>query len=177
MSGNEGRPGRGRPPTRDDEVDLLIDAWSRRLPDADLSPLDVMSRLRRASLRLSRLRAEAFRAAGLAAWEFDVLAALGRAEPAHELNPAQLIERTKISSGAMTNRLTQLDKRGLVERLPHPRDGRSVLVRLTPAGAERVDAAMGELVRREEIELGALERRDRDELVRILRLLTAEEHG
>lgn len=157
----------------DDEVDLLIDAWSRRLPDADLSPLDVMSRLRRASLQLTRVRAEAFRSAGLAAWEFDVLAALGRAEPRHELNPAQLIERTMISSGAMTNRLSHLDERGLVERLPNPSDGRSVLVRLTPSGAAHVDAAMRELVRLEEIELQPLERRDRDELVRLLRMLTA----
>jgi len=49
----------------DDEVDLLIDAWSRRLPDVDLTPLDVMSRLRRASIRLARLRSEAFATAEL----------------------------------------------------------------------------------------------------------------
>ncbi|AZS37257.1 Multiple antibiotic resistance protein MarR [Microbacterium lemovicicum] len=162
---------------RDDEVDLLIDAWSRRLPEADLSPLDVMSRLRRVSLRLARLRSDAFRAAGLAAWEFDVLAALGRAEPVHELNPAQLIERTMISSGAMTNRLGHLAERGLIERAPNPQDGRSVLVRLTPAGAERVDAAMTELVRREELELQPLRRQDRDELVRLLRLLGEGSRG
>ena len=159
----------------DDEVDLLIDAWSRRLPDLDLTALDVMSRLRRVSLRLGRLRSQAFAAAELAPWEFDVLAALGRAEPPHEFSPAQLIERTMISSGAMTNRLTHLSDRGLIERKPNPRDGRSVLVRLTDAGAARVDAAMRELIRLEERVLDVLPREDRDQLVRLLRLLMARE--
>ena len=31
----------------DDDVDDVIDAWSEILPDLDLTPLDVMSRLRR----------------------------------------------------------------------------------------------------------------------------------
>lgn len=156
---------------RDDEVDLLIDAWSRRLPDVDLTPLDVMSRLRRASHRLTRLRAGAFASAGLSAWEFDVLAALRRAEEPHEMNPAQLIEATMIGSAAMTNRLDKLTSRGLVERRPNEFDRRSILVRLTTDGAARVDAAMTELVRREAEELSGLSRADQAALARILRLL------
>ncbi|KAA9146306.1 MarR family winged helix-turn-helix transcriptional regulator [Microbacterium lushaniae] len=156
---------------RDDEVDLLIDAWSRRLPEVDLTPLDVMSRLRRASHRLNRLRAAAFASAGLSAWEFDVLAALRRAEEPHEMNPAQLIEATMIGSAAMTNRLEKLTARGLIERRPNEQDRRSILVRLTPEGAGRVDAAMTELVRREAEELRGLSRADQAALARILRSL------
>ncbi len=155
----------------DDEVDLLIDAWARRLPGVDLSPLDVMSRLRRVAMRLARIRAAAFATAGLAAWEFDVLAALRRAEPPHQLNPAQLIQLTSIGSAAMTNRLTNLVDRGLIERSANPRDGRGVLVKPTPDGIARVDAAMSELVRREEVALGRLSEPDRVALVRTLRLL------
>jgi DNA-binding MarR family transcriptional regulator len=156
---------------RDDEVDLLIDAWSRRLPDVDLTPLDVMSRLRRASLRLARLRTATFAQAGLASWEFDVLAALRRAEHPHEMNPAQLIEATMIGSAAMTNRLDKLTARGLVERRPNDLDRRSILVRLTDEGASRVDAAMTELARREGEELSVLSRSDQAALARILRAL------
>jgi DNA-binding MarR family transcriptional regulator len=145
---------------RDDEVDLIIDAWSRRLPDVDLTPLDVMSRLRRVANRLGRLRASAFSGAGLAAWEFDVLAALRREEPPHELSPAQLIEATMIGSAAMTNRLDNLSRRGLVERLPNPRDRRSVLVRLTSDGATHVDDAMRRLAHREAEELRGLTREE-----------------
>ena len=158
----------------DDEVDLLVDAWSRRLPDADLTPLDVMSRLRRAALRLSRIRAAAFRTVDLAAWEFDVLAALRRSEPPHELSPAQLVESTHIGSPAMTNRLAKLGERGFIEKRPHPHDRRSVIVRLTGAGAVKADAAMTELVRREEVALDGLDREDRAALVRLLRPLARD---
>ena len=159
----------------DDEVDLIIDAWSRRLPDVDLTPLDVMSRLRRVSNRLGRLRASAFSGAGLAVWEFDVLAALRREEPPHELSPAQLIEATMIGSAAMTNRLDNLTRRGLVERRPNPRDGRSVLVRLTAEGATRVDDAMTRLARREAEELSGLSREEQAALARLLRRLAHDE--
>ncbi|MET4156990.1 DNA-binding MarR family transcriptional regulator [Agromyces sp. PvR057] len=160
-----------RPSERDDEVDLLIDAWSRRLPDADLSPLDVMSRLRRAANRLAKLRAAAFKDAGLASWEFDVLAALRRQDEPHELSPAHLIAATMIGSAAMTNRLDNLAVRGLVERRPNPRDGRSVLVRLTAEGTIRVDEAMRGLVAREGVELEALTRDEQATLARLLRRL------
>jgi DNA-binding MarR family transcriptional regulator len=156
---------------RDDEVDLIIDAWSRRLPDVDLTPLDVMSRLRRVANRLGRLRESAFSGAGLAAWEFDVLAALRREEPPHELSPAQLIEATMIGSAAMTNRLDKLSLRGLVERMPNPRDRRSVLVRLTADGATRVDDAMRRLAHREAEELRSLTREEQATLARLLRRL------
>jgi DNA-binding MarR family transcriptional regulator len=104
-------------------------------------------------------------------WEFDVLAALGRAEPPHQLSPAQLIEATMIGSAAMTNRLDNLVRRGLVERLPNPRDGRSVLVRLTPDGATRVDDAMRRLAEREAEELRGLSREEQATLAGLLRRL------
>ncbi|KQQ92762.1 MarR family transcriptional regulator [Leifsonia sp. Leaf325] len=159
----------------DDEVDLIIDAWSRRLPDVDLTPLDVMSRLRRVSKKLSVLRADAFSGAGLAAWEFDVLAALGRADAPHELSPAQLIEATMIGSAAMTNRLDNLSRRGLVDRRPHPRDGRSVLVRLTDEGAARVDDAMRTLAQREAEELSGLSQEEQATLAALLRKMATPE--
>lgn len=158
----------GRDVNPDDEVDLLIDAWSRRLPGVDLTPLDVMSRVRRVALNLNRLRTQAFRSAGLVSWEFDVLALLRRADPPHELNPAQLITGTKVGSAAMTNRIENMLKRGLIERRPNPSDGRGVLVRPTREGEARVDAAMTALVGLEAAELTVLNAADRDALIRIL---------
>lgn len=155
----------------DDEVDELIDAWSQRLPGVDLSALDVMSRLRRVALRLAKLRSAAFQTAGLAAWEFDVLAALRRAAPPHQLSPAELIQLTNIGSAAMTNRLANLSQRGLIEREANPRDGRGLLVKPTAEGISRVDAAMVELVRREEVELSRLSAQERVTLERVLRVL------
>ncbi|MFK5019666.1 MarR family transcriptional regulator, partial [Klebsiella pneumoniae] len=78
--------------------DLLIDAWSQLLPEVDLTPLDVMSRLRRAAFHLSKLRARAFASADIAVWEFDVLAVLRRAGT--ELSATRLIAATLIGSAA-----------------------------------------------------------------------------
>lgn len=152
-------------------MDLLTQVWSQRLPGVDVTPLEVMSRLRRVSLRLARIRAGAFATAGLASWEFDVLAALRRAEPPHELSPAQLIQRTMISSAAMTNRITHLTDKGYVQRHSNPRDGRGVLVTLTEDGRTRVDAAMAELIRREALALSVLAPEDVAALARMLRPL------
>ncbi|MDZ8276902.1 MarR family transcriptional regulator [Microbacterium aquimaris] len=155
----------------DDEVDLLIDAWSTRLPDVDLTPLDVFSRLRRVALRLGRLRSAAFRAGGLAAWEFDVLAALRRADPPHRLSIAQLIDATMISSAAMSHRIDGLVSREFVARKANPLDGRGVLVQLTDEGARHVDAAMTALARREAEVLEGIDPTDRATLARLLRAL------
>ncbi|MFG6279957.1 MULTISPECIES: MarR family transcriptional regulator [unclassified Microbacterium] len=159
--------------SKDDEVDLLIDAWSQLLPDVDLTPLDVMSRLRRAAFHLSKLRARAFASADIAVWEFDVLAVLRRADT--ELSATRLISATMIGSAAMTNRLDKLADRGLVHRRPNPSDGRAILVAITPEGIERVDAAMTELVRLEADALRDVNRADQAMLARVLRVLAAGE--
>lgn len=158
---------------KDDEVDLLIDAWSQLLPEVDLTPLDVMSRLRRAAFHLSKLRARAFASADIAVWEFDVLAVLRRAGT--ELSATRLIAATMIGSAAMTNRLDKLADRGLVNRRPNPSDGRAILVAITPEGIERVDAAMTELVRLEADALRDVSRADQAMLARVLRVLAAGE--
>ncbi|RPE78585.1 MULTISPECIES: MarR family winged helix-turn-helix transcriptional regulator [unclassified Frondihabitans] len=156
---------------RSDEVDLLIDAWAGQLPETDFSPLDVMSRLRRVALNLNTVRAAAFKSAGLAIWEFDVLAALRRAGEPFELSPAQLVRITMVTSGTLTNRLDLLEERGLVERRKNPDDGRGVLVHMTDPGREMVDQAMLQLVAEEEVKLAPLTRQDRAQLIELLRRL------
>ncbi|GAB3617390.1 MarR family transcriptional regulator TamR [Okibacterium endophyticum] len=156
---------------KDDEVDLLVDAWADRVPGVDFTPLDVMSRLRRVALRLNELRAAAFESAELSSWEFDVLAALRRAEPPHEMSPMELSRSTMVGTAAMSNRLENLSARGLLERKAHPKDGRSNLARLTPAGIERVDAAMVELVRLEAEQLQILTSAQQSQLASLLRQL------
>ena len=129
-----------------------------------------MSRLRRAAVRLAKLRARAFAHAGLAAWEFDVLAALRRAGT--ELTATQLVTATMIGSAAMTTRLDKLTDRGLVVRRPNPDDGRGILVAITTDGEARVDAAMTELVRAEASALSRpVSAADQAKLASILRLL------
>ena len=47
-----------------------------------------------------------------------------------------------VTSGTMTNRIDQLCKLGLVERIHNPKDGRSVIIALTEKGFGVIDVAV-----------------------------------
>ncbi|RLV56575.1 MarR family transcriptional regulator [Aeromicrobium phragmitis] len=155
-----------------DEVDRIVAAWRRERPETDVSPMEVLSRVTRLAKHLDRLRKQAFAAQGLEPWEFDVLAALRRAGDPYELSAGQLVTATMVTSGTMTNRVDRLQGKGLVERRPAPSDRRGVLVRLTTAGRERVDAALDELMHHESRLLADLPAADRESIASSLRVLT-----
>ena len=71
----------------------------------------------------------------------------------------------------MTNRVDRLTTRGFVERSPDPNDLRGVIVALTEAGRETVDAALADLLSRERELLARLSERDRSVLASLLREL------
>lgn len=139
-----------------DEVDDIVRAWRAERPDLDTEPIQVLSRISRIAQLLDERRSQAFAEHGLAAHEFDVLAALRRAGAPYEQTPGQLIEATHVTSGTMTNRLDRLVERNFVLRRAHPADGRQVNIRLTAAGRRKVDAAFEALLRSEEALLRAM---------------------
>jgi DNA-binding MarR family transcriptional regulator len=152
-----------------DEVDRLVAAWRRERPDLDVAPMEVLSRVTRLARHLDRARRSAFAAHDLEPWEFDVLSALRRSGRPYQLSPGQLLRETMVTSGTMTNRVDRLAEQGLVERLPDPDDRRGVLVRLTRGGQARVDAALEDLLTREQGLLEGLSSRERDDLAAALR--------
>nr|WP_269204706.1 MarR family transcriptional regulator [Motilibacter deserti] len=121
--------------------------------------------------QLDLARRDAFADAALEAWEFDVLAALRRAGAPHSMSPGQLAHETLVGSGTMTNRVDRLEAKGLVRRAPNPRDGRGVLVVLTPQGAARSEAALTALLARERVVLAALDDPEQQQLAQLLRRL------
>jgi DNA-binding MarR family transcriptional regulator len=156
-----------------DEVDGLVAAWARERPDLDVAPMQVLSRVTRLAHYLDRQRRTAFARHNLEPWEFDVLAALRRAGHPYQLSPGQLLRETMVTSGTMTNRVDRLAGRGLVTRTDHPDDRRGVLVLLTSAGKDAVDAAITDLLQAEQAILAALPSGRRDQLVESLRQLIA----
>jgi len=154
-----------------DEVDRLIAAWKRERPDADLSPLAILSRITRISRHLDLARRDAF--ADLDTWGFDVLAALRRAGAPHTLSPGQLMQETMVTSGTMTNRLDRLEELKLINREPDPNDGRGSLVSLTPLGMKKVDEALDQLIKNERAFLTDLNKSEQAELADLLSRLAA----
>ena len=161
-------------PPAHDEVDRIVDAWSRERPDLDFSPLQVLSRVGRLSRHLERARRAAFAASDLDSWEFDVLSALRRAGSPYQLSPKALLQQTLVSSGTMTNRIDRLVERRFVERRADPGDGRGILVVMTPLGQERADRAIRELLDGEAELLDALSPGDQERLAALLRKLSLD---
>lgn len=71
--------------------------------------------------------------------EFDILAFV---YVAGALRPSEIIKQGSLSISPPTvhNIIKRLEKRGLVERTPHPQDSRGVLVHITDAGREAINA-------------------------------------
>lgn len=157
-----------------DEVDQIVAAWQRERPDLDLSALQVLSRVSRLAHHLDSVKKLAFSKAKLEPWEFDVLASLRRSGKPYSLPPRQLIKENLVTSGTMTNRIDQLEKRGLVSRKPDVKDGRSIIVSITEEGKFLVDTAFQELLKIEADLLDDLSTSQRTELARILRALTKQ---
>jgi DNA-binding MarR family transcriptional regulator len=154
-----------------DDVDRIVEAWHRELPDRDFVPLHVLSRISRLARHLDRARGSAFAEHGLERWEFDVLSALRRSGAPYELSPGQLVAQTLVTSGTMTNRVDRLTARGLVGRGPDPSDRRGVKVTLTEAGRTVVDGAMTDLLDRERALLRQLQPAEQAQLAELLRRL------
>lgn len=154
-----------------DFVDAILGQWKKERPDLDASPMAVLGRISRLESHAARAIAEELTRFDLARGEFDVLATLRRSGPPHRLNPKALSGRLMLSSGAMTNRLDQLEKRGLIRRTPDPDDRRGLLIELTAAGRKLVDDALEAHLSNEEKILATLNKKERKELAELLKKL------
>ncbi len=128
--------------TEPDAVDHILAQWARERPDLDVTPMGLIGRLGRLRAHLTRAHETMFQRHGLNGASFDLLATLRRSGPPFRLSPSDLLDTMMITSGTMTNRIDQLEKQGLVERLPHPDDRRALLVALTNKGRDVIDAAV-----------------------------------
>ena len=157
-----------------DRADLAAAQWARERPDLPSLPMTVFGRLSEAAERVMREHMNPlFAEAGLQSGEFDVLATLRRSGEPYMLSPTRLYEATMISSGGMTDRLDRLERAGLVERRPDPKDRRGKLIALTEAGRRVIDDTIGRHVANEERLLSALTQAEQETLDALLKNLIA----
>jgi DNA-binding MarR family transcriptional regulator len=71
----------------------------------------------------------------------------------------------------MTHRLDGLARSGLIERVPAPNDGRSLLVKLTASGLATIDAAIAAHLDAEVGLVASLTKQDQEFLQKVLRKL------
>lgn len=123
-----------------DAIDRVVNQWAKEKPEFDTEPMAIMGRLMRIAKHMENHVAELHKRYDLKMGEFDVLATLRRSGQPYCLTPSELIPSMMLTSGAMTNRLDKLEKKGLIAREHSKEDRRSVTVELTPKGFELIDS-------------------------------------
>lgn len=98
-----------------------------------LSPAALAGALGDAISRLNRRLRQARPVGELTQNQISVLTSL---ELAGALTPRELADAERVQPPTMTKVLAKLEERGLVQRTPHPSDGRQVLLSATTAGRE-----------------------------------------
>jgi DNA-binding MarR family transcriptional regulator len=154
-----------------DHVDDLIAQWQVERPDLELDAMATFGRLGRLHSHASTSIAKVFSTHGLNIGEFDVLAALRRVGPPHEMTPTRLAQLLMLSPAGMTNRLDRLVAAGHIERRSDPDDRRSWIIALTAEGRAVVDRAVSDHVANEAALLEPLSSTERAALDRALRKL------
>ena len=151
-----------------DQIDQIIAQWKNERPDLDTAPMALIGRLQRIAQHLSHGMAKTFEQNGLNGASFDVLATLRRAGKPYAMPPTDLMQSMMITSGTMTNRIDQLEKRQLVERLPNPQDGRGFLIKLTTKGYKLIDSAVSQHVDTQTMLVDGLDSEQRKQLNKLL---------
>lgn len=86
----------------------------------------------------------------------------GAGEP---ITPGVIAERAIIAAASTTSVLDTLERKGLVERRPHPTDRRKLLIDLTPSGRRAVDQILPGIHALEAKVMSALTERERRDLL------------
>ena len=155
-----------------DRAEVAVKQWAKERPDLPSLPIAAIGRLLDAAARVIRDHMNPLLAeAGIQVGEFDVLTPLRRSGAPYILSPTQLYESAMISSGGMTDRLDRLERAGLVERRPDPKDRRGRQIALTTTGKRVIDDMIGRMVANEAKILSVLTQAEQKQLNALLKKL------
>ncbi|MGH3103623.1 MAG: MarR family winged helix-turn-helix transcriptional regulator [Gaiellaceae bacterium] len=166
------------PPSERDHVDRFLDEIREELPTTlDHAVEGIVERLNGINWRIRRMLDGTLEQYGLIHGDFKVMSALRWAGKPYQRSAGDLARIADLSTGAMTNRLDQLEQAGIVRRLRDPDDRRGVIVELTDAGRRLHDEAISVQAEKEALIAAALTEREKEQLNALLRrvMLALEE--
>jgi DNA-binding MarR family transcriptional regulator len=156
--------------TEYDHVDRWLDSIRDELPpELDLTVEGIVDRIAGISRRVSKALDETLAEQGLTHADYKMLGALRWAGEPYRRSAGDLARIADLSSGAMTNRLDQLESAGLVRRLRDPDDRRGVLVEPTEEGRRLWEQAIGVQARKESLIASSLDDEEKEQLNDLLR--------
>ncbi|MEV8634235.1 MarR family transcriptional regulator [Streptosporangium sp. NPDC051023] len=106
--------------------------------DDDLRAFEASAAVRTAYHTVERMRAHGSEGRGVSAGALDVLIRLSSADQG--ISIGDLARAAGVSSRNVTGLVDTLERDGLVRRVPDPKDRRSVLAEITPAGHAWIEA-------------------------------------
>jgi DNA-binding MarR family transcriptional regulator len=158
------------PTPRRDSIDRFIETALPLFPMLDPEVEAAVDRMTKIVKHIDRLTERTVSQFGLNTGEFRLLLKLRQA-PEQRATAGELAERLSLSTGAMTNRLDQLEEAGLIERTRDPADRRSVQVTITGKGIDVLAQAVDAQADEEKRIVGSLSRQDQVRLNGLLRQL------
>ena len=167
-------------PLSDHDPEVVLDAerrirekLGRRRLDFD-AMLAVSNIYRAANAVRNRMEREVLGPVGLTWGGFTILFVLwvwGDRET------GELAEDAALAKGTLSGMLATLEGRGLVSRLPHPSDGRRVIVQLSSAGLDAIESVFPQFNAYEAKMTARLSLDEQKEMARLLRVITATAVG
>src|SRR5262245_3415712 len=153
-----------------DHIDRWLEEFDEELPpEVDREVEGIVDRIGGINRRLQRALDETLAEYGLSHAAYKVLSTLRWAGKPYRRSAGELARLSDLSSGAMTSRLDQLEKAGLVRRMPDPEDRRGVLVEPTEKGKKLWEQTIGVQAQKELLIASALNERERVQLNTLLR--------
>ncbi|MFC7259948.1 MarR family winged helix-turn-helix transcriptional regulator [Streptomyces lutosisoli] len=158
-----------------DWTDEHVELWQAVLPELDPDIEGAVTRMKRLSVHLRRVREKSLADFDLDRQEFDTLHKLaGRGGDA---TPSDLAADLDLAPASVTGRLDTLERRGFVRRTPSKSDRRRVDVELTELGRATWLGAMDVLGDEEYRLLGTLSKDERRQLADMLRRIMVVAEG
>jgi len=156
-----------------DSVDAIALAWLRERPGTPVDGIGIVTRVWRLGKLLGEDRRRTLAAAGADAATLDLLSVLRRGGAPYQLSTRELTERTRVSAGAISQRLARAEQAGLVRRASSA-TSRTVTVTLTPEGHALVERLVDRVLGREAELISCLSPEQQTALTELLRAFLGE---
>lgn len=126
----------------DDFVGLGMRRWHREFPEVDCSGKAVIGRVLHLHDVILRRVERVLARHGLRYASYAVLATLRVEGEPFQMSPTAILNSLILTSGGLSNLLRRMEQDGYITRTSDQRDGRGVVVALTPRGRAVIEPAM-----------------------------------
>ncbi|MFI8933714.1 MarR family winged helix-turn-helix transcriptional regulator [Streptomyces sp. NPDC053474] len=149
----------------------IAEAWQRERPGTPVDSIGIVTPIWQLAKLFGDDRRAVLARAGVDTATLDLLSVLRRSGPPYTLTTREIGHRCLVTAGAVSQRVARAEREGLVTRAPAPDRSRAVLVALTPAGHELVEATVDQVLLRDAELIASLTPAQQTQLAELLRVL------